>query len=81
MDRVDRDWLEKRRKRDAREARAVEWAKRRRALGLTDSREELAPMLGLSFRTLQRYEYGEAPGWYDLALVGLSVKIRGKHKP
>lgn len=67
-----------------REQRARRWHERRRELGLTSgkwdsplSREAVAPLLGLSLRTVQRYEFGEAPAWYDFALIGLAVKLKG----
>lgn len=56
--------------------RALSWENRRRQLGLTGGGREwdlrqVATRLGISVRTVLRYEFGKAPRWYDYALVGL----------
>jgi hypothetical protein len=43
-------------------------------------REEVAARLGLSVRTLYRYELEGAPAWYDFALVGLWAEDRVREK-
>lgn len=43
-------------------------------------RRLVAERLGLDIRTIERYEAGAAPRWYELALLGLSVRLK-KQKP
>jgi hypothetical protein len=57
----------------AREARdrAAPWLRFRHSLGLSDTRY-LASLLGVTVRSIQRWEYqGPAPRWYHAALLGL----------
>ncbi|HEY6141584.1 MAG TPA: helix-turn-helix transcriptional regulator [Thermoanaerobaculia bacterium] len=53
------------------------WEQRRRELlgWQRYDRAFVADQLGVSQRTIERYETGETPDWYDLALVGLAVKL------
>lgn len=43
-------------------------------------RDAIAGRLGLTLRTIERYETGTAPEWYDLALVGLAAKLGNRKK-
>lgn len=70
-----------------RERQAGEWDQRRAALGLVSDtgwrvepldRAHVARLLGLSLRTLQRYEFGKAPAWYGHALRGLALDWKEK---
>lgn len=61
---------------------AREWLAFRKSLGLSDTRY-LAKLLGVSVRSIQRWEYvGPAPWWYHAALLGLrdvwGVALRDK---
>jgi hypothetical protein len=72
-----------------REDRAAAWERRRHELLNPDhqdwrraSQQGVAAALGLSVRTLQRYEHDGAPGWYELALIGLAhARRRGSTEP
>jgi hypothetical protein len=63
---------------DPAEHRALAWERRRHELlGYRDGElRTVARNLGLSVRTLQRYEFDGAPGWYELALIGLKFARR-----
>ena len=54
--------------------RAVWWLRRRVDLGLPRSRAAIAKRLGLSERTVLRYESGAPPVWYELALIGSAIQ-------
>ncbi len=57
---------------------AWRWVRFRKAVGLEDTRE-VARLLDVTVKTIRRYEYGgEAPRWYQAALVGL-VAVHGQH--
>lgn len=69
-----------------RSTEAEKWAQRRRQLfGGQGRREWVAVELGLSLRTIERYEAEGPPAWYDFALVGLwnyrQLVMAGKEKP
>lgn len=54
------------------------WLRFRKAVGLEDTRE-VARLLDVTVKTIRRYEYGgEAPRWYQAALVGLAA-VHGQH--
>lgn len=65
-----------------REKRAHDWERRRHDLlggyGEPSSVARVAKDLGLSVRTLQRYEWDGAPAWYELALIGLAHARRAE---
>jgi hypothetical protein len=51
--------------------RGTDWIRFRQTLGLSDTRY-LAALLGVTVRSIQRWEYqGPAPRWYHAALLGL----------
>jgi hypothetical protein len=51
--------------------KAAPWLRFRNNLGLGDTRY-LASLLGVTVRSIQRWEYqGPAPRWYHAALLGL----------
>jgi hypothetical protein len=77
-------------RRKERDAREEMWRRRRADLKLGEpyswdrsdrsqlnlwGRAKIGALLGLSVRTLDRYEREEAPAWYDRALVGLAVEL------
>jgi hypothetical protein len=47
------------------------WIEFRIRLNIGDT-ARVARLLGLSVKTIRRYEYGTAPRWYQAALVGLA---------
>lgn len=53
--------------------RAVWWLHRRMDLDLPRSRAAIAKRLGISERTVLRYESGAPPAWYELALIGSAI--------
>jgi transcriptional regulator with XRE-family HTH domain len=56
---------------DARDRRQHAWWRWRRKVGLSHT-EKVADLLGISVRTIQRYETAaQAPPWYQAALLGL----------
>lgn len=74
----------------ARQRCAERWESFRAALGLVEhrggrrryaydrtlTRREIGLELGISERTLQRFEFWGAPAWYPIALVGLANRKR-----
>jgi len=57
-------------------AEGQRWRRRRlELLGRPDyHRQRVADALGLSLRTVQRYETEGPPAWYELALEGLAAR-------
>lgn len=50
--------------------------RRRKLLGWRGTdRQWVADRLGISARTVERYEHGTAPQWYELALEGLAARL------
>jgi len=74
----DSHWWRREQDTSPAERRAWAWHQRRRELlGNVGGRPEaVAAALGLSVRTLRRYEYDGAPAWYELALIGLARSVR-----
>ena len=56
-------------------ARTDRWYEtRERILGPRGDRLTVSKALGLHLRTVEKYENGTAPPWYELALVGLAER-------
>ncbi len=52
------------------------YAVRQQLLGARGDRETVARALGLHIRTIEKYEIGTPPDWYELALMGLAERWR-----